>query len=84
MWIMYVCFAALGLGASFFISKQVLKREHETTKTGLAEEEIKRLERRERRKGKKNNVRGEEEDLEKRGDRDGEEEIAGGVVVTSK
>jgi hypothetical protein len=58
MWIMYVCVAALGLLSSFLITRQVLGREHETTKTGLAEEEIKRKERADRRKEKKQSIGG--------------------------
>lgn len=42
MWIMYVCFAALGLLVSAFIGKQVLSKQHQVTKTGLVEEEAKR------------------------------------------
>jgi len=56
MWIMYVSVAALGLLSSFLITKQVLGREHETTKTGLAEEEIKRKEREDRRKDKRKSL----------------------------
>lgn len=52
MWIMYVAFGALGLLASLFIKTSVLSKEHELTKTGLAEEEAKRLEEAERRKAK--------------------------------
>lgn len=63
---MYVCFAAVGLLASFLITKQALNREHETTKTGLEEEEIKRQERVEKRRSKKaGNVEGPVQDLEK-------------------
>lgn len=66
LWIMYVCFAAVGLLASFLITKQALNREHETTKTGLEEEEIKRQERVEKRRSKKaGNVEGSVQDLEK-------------------
>jgi MFS family permease len=53
MWIMYVVVAAIGLLSSLAISKQVLKREHQTTKTGLAVEEEKRVEREERRRSRK-------------------------------
>jgi hypothetical protein len=53
MWIMYVCFAALGLLTGFLITKQVLSRQHEATKTGLEAEEAKRREREERRRGSK-------------------------------
>ncbi|KAI5274418.1 DNA repair protein RAD50 [Aureobasidium subglaciale] len=35
MWIMYVCFAALGLIVSFFIQKKELSKKHTETKTGL-------------------------------------------------
>jgi len=42
MWIMYVAFAALGVFISIFIGDQKLSKEHQITKTGLAEEEAKR------------------------------------------
>jgi len=42
MWIMYVCFPAFGLLASFFVRKRVLSKVHEQTKTGLEAEEEKR------------------------------------------
>ncbi|CAD0112908.1 unnamed protein product [Aureobasidium uvarum] len=35
MWIMYVCFAALGLIISLFIQKKELSKKHTETKTGL-------------------------------------------------
>jgi hypothetical protein len=53
MWIMYTAFAAVGLLCSLLITKQTLSRQHETTKTGLAAEEEKRIERQERRRSKK-------------------------------
>jgi hypothetical protein len=45
MWIMYVCFPAFGLLASFFVRKRVLSKVHEQTKTGLEAEEEKRADR---------------------------------------
>ncbi|KAF2636646.1 hypothetical protein P280DRAFT_408706 [Massarina eburnea CBS 473.64] len=45
MWIMYVCFAAAGLCISFAITKNVLSKQHEETKTGLDEEVKRRVER---------------------------------------
>ena len=42
MWIMYACFAGLGLFVSLFIGNQTLSKEHHVTKTGLAEEEARR------------------------------------------
>lgn len=53
MWILYVCIAGLGLLTSFLITRQVLSKEHETTKTGLAAEEEKRVTRQEERKKRK-------------------------------
>jgi MFS family permease len=53
MWIMYVCVAAVGLFMSFLITRQLLKKEHETTKTGMAVEKEKRAEREERRRSRK-------------------------------
>ncbi|KAL2063804.1 hypothetical protein VTL71DRAFT_5609 [Oculimacula yallundae] len=50
MWIMYVAFAALGLVCTAFIGNNVLSKEHETVKTGLAEEERHRKEAKEDRK----------------------------------
>ena len=44
MWIMYVAFAVLGIGASAFIRNQKLSRNHTVTKTGLKEEEAKKRE----------------------------------------
>lgn len=38
MWIMYTCFAALGLICALFVKKKALTREHVETKTGLAAE----------------------------------------------
>ena len=35
MWIMYVCFAAVGLVVSAFIKKKELSKKHTETKTGL-------------------------------------------------
>jgi hypothetical protein len=40
----YVAFAALGLVASLFIASNKLSKEHQVTKTGLAEEEARRKE----------------------------------------
>jgi len=79
---MYVCVAGLGLLSSLLITRQVLERAHETTKTGLAEEEIKRQERVDRRKGKKGSVGGLKDlgsarGAETVGERDGV--IAGGI-----
>jgi hypothetical protein len=45
MWIMYVCFAGLGLLSSFLITRQLLKKEHTVTKTGMDAEREKRAER---------------------------------------
>jgi hypothetical protein len=45
MWIMYVCFSACGLLVSFAITKNVLNKKHEETKTGLEAEKEKRVER---------------------------------------
>lgn len=42
MWIMYTAFAGLGLIISLFIGHRNLSKEHKVTKTGLAEEEVKR------------------------------------------
>lgn len=39
MWIFYVCFAALLIVVSLFITKVELSQEHEKTKTGVAEQE---------------------------------------------
>ena len=45
MWIFYVCIAALGLAVSLAIGKQTLSKSHEVQKTGLAEQEKARQER---------------------------------------
>ncbi len=44
MWIMYVAFAGLGLLISLFIGNKKLSKEHQVTRTGLAEEEQNRKE----------------------------------------
>lgn len=61
MWITYVAFALLGVFFSAFIGKQELSKLHQITKTGLAEEEIKRLEEVERKKAKREGVGSKEE-----------------------
>ena len=45
MWIMYVCFSAVGLLCGLLIRKKTLTRQHEQTKTGLEMEKQKREER---------------------------------------
>jgi hypothetical protein len=45
MWIMYVAFSAMGLAVSFLITRNVLNKHHEETKTGLEAEKEKRAER---------------------------------------
>ncbi|KAF1949097.1 hypothetical protein CC80DRAFT_510851 [Byssothecium circinans] len=45
MWIMYVCFSAVGLGVSGLITRNVLSERHEETRTGLEEEGKRRVER---------------------------------------
>ncbi len=45
MWIFYVCIAAVGMLASLAIGKEKLSRSHEMQKTGLAEQEETRRER---------------------------------------
>lgn len=44
MWILYTCFAALGLLISLLITRQTLRKEHEETATGLDAQEQGRLE----------------------------------------
>ena len=39
MWVMYVCFSAVGLGVSFLIVRKTLSSRHEETRTGLEAEE---------------------------------------------
>ena len=48
MWIFYVAISAVGLVVSLAIGRQTLSTKHEVTKTGLAEQEKHRLERKER------------------------------------
>ena len=50
MYIMYVCFAALGLGVSLCISKQILDTKHKVLRTGLKAEEERYREEKERRR----------------------------------
>ena len=45
MWILYVCFAGAGLASSFLITKNILSKQHEETKTGMEAEREKRMER---------------------------------------
>jgi len=66
MWIMYVAFSALGLAVSLGVGSKKLSKEHEVTKTGLAEEEKKRLENKELKqaaKREKNGVVAPKEDV---------------------
>ena len=51
MWILYVCFAAFGLFISLFIGNNILKKEHQVTKTGLEAEEANRKALREKKDG---------------------------------
>jgi EmrB/QacA subfamily drug resistance transporter len=53
MWIMYVCFSAAGLLVSLLITKNVLQKSHEETKTGLEAEEERKLERKQERQERK-------------------------------
>ena len=53
MWIMYVCFSAAGLLVSLLITKNVLQKSHEETKTGLEAEEERKLERQQERQERK-------------------------------
>lgn len=53
MWIMYVVFTGVGLAVSFLITRNVLNKQHEETKTGLEEEKKKREERQAERAEKK-------------------------------
>jgi len=45
MWIMYTCFAAVGLAVSFLIKKKVLTSDHTETKTGMEAERANAAER---------------------------------------
>jgi hypothetical protein len=56
-----MAFAAAGLLVSLFIAEKVLSEKHIVTKTGLGEEEKKRVEEKERRKNLRNGVVGKEE-----------------------
>lgn len=79
MWIMYVCFAALGVVISLFIGSQTLSKEHQVTKTGLAEEEAKRKELQEKKRQSKEMLR-EEKRLSKDARRKEELRDSGEVV----
>jgi len=57
MWIIYVAFAALGVFVSLFIGANKLSKEHQVTKTGLAEEELKRKELQEKKRQSKDLIR---------------------------
>jgi mannitol-specific phosphotransferase system IIBC component len=53
IWIVYVVFSGVGLLISFLITRNVLNKQHEETKTGLEEEVRKREERKQERKDRK-------------------------------
>lgn len=53
MWIVYVAFSALGTVVAFLITKNVLSKDHEETKTGLEEEKRKMEERKAERAARK-------------------------------
>ena len=57
MWVMYVAFAGLGVFISLFIGNQKLSKEHQVTKTGLAEEEAKRKDLQEKKRQSKEMLR---------------------------
>lgn len=68
MWIFYTAFAALLIVVSLFITKVELSKQHEVTKTGVAEQERIRLEqqelKRQRKSHSKNVSAGSQKDLE--------------------
>lgn len=83
MWIMYVAFSALALFVSFFITANKLSKEHETVKTGLAEEERNRKAEKELRRAGREQVKEEKRasrEAEKRENR-AENGDGGGVEV---
>jgi len=53
MWILYVCFAVVGLLVSFLIASNKLTRQHEETKTGLETERARRAELQEEKRARK-------------------------------
>lgn len=53
MWIMFVVFSGVGMAISLAISRNVLSKDHEETKTGLEEEKARRKEREEERRKKR-------------------------------
>jgi len=53
MWILYVAIAAVGIFVGLGIGTQVLSKDHEQVKTGLAAEEANRLERKEEKRKSK-------------------------------
>ncbi|KAF2118543.1 major facilitator superfamily-domain-containing protein [Lophiotrema nucula] len=65
MWIMYVVFAACGLLVSFFLTRNILQKTHEETKTGLEAEKENRLERQAERAAKRESKRVSRGDLPK-------------------
>ena len=68
MWIFYVCVGVVGLVVSFFITKTKLTRSHEVTKTGLAQEERNRAQRKEDADSKRANKRALSQNGRKSGD----------------
>ena len=53
IWIFYVAIAALGVAVSLLIGKRTLSKTHEAHKTGLAEQEVGRLERAQKKEDKR-------------------------------
>ncbi|KAF9735758.1 hypothetical protein PMIN04_010506 [Paraphaeosphaeria minitans] len=84
MWILYVCFAAAGLAVSFLITRNVLSKQHEETKTGIEEEKKRRVEREAAREEKKKSKQASRDLAASSGDLSTDvEKGAGGTVPSS-
>ena len=58
VWIFFVCIAAAGVVVSLFVKKTALSKTHEVRKTGLAQEELNRIERKQEAENRKANKKG--------------------------
>jgi Na+/melibiose symporter-like transporter len=75
MWIMYVAFAGLGVFISLFIGNQKLSKEHQVTKTGLAEEEARRKQFKEEKKQSKEDKKASKDVFRKENQRESGEPV---------
>ena len=77
LWIFYVALSAVGLAVSLLITKQTLSKSHEVQKTGLAQQELYRLDEKEKR-------RSQLEEKEKRKSQRTSKDLGGTTAVPSR